>query len=1049
MPALPPVLMRRTAINPLICSNCGRNLGSVVGPCPSCGASSTVFSGDKTATGGPFEETITGFEPPPLGSEDADAATAGGTTEPAAAAAISFADGAHGSLAVDADFSGPLLLGQNFGRRYHIVRLLGVGGMGAVYQAWDAELGVLVALKVIRPEAAADPLAVQALQRRFKQELLLARQVTHKNVVRIHDLGEIDGIKYITMPYIAGEDLASVLRREGRLPVRRTLKIARSMVSGLAAAHAAGVVHRDLKPANIMVNADDEALIMDFGIARSVGATVPALGTGALNLPTRASGAQTVHGAVIGTIEYMAPEQARADEVDHRADIYAFGLILYDLLLGRARARRTDSGIAELTLRMKKAPPAPRSADSTIPEALDRIVMRCIQPDANARFATTADLVAEFDRLDDEGKPLPIVRRLTKRMAAAAIGVFLGLLALTWWLARGPAVVPVHDPVSILIADFDNVAQDKAFDGALEGALGIALEGAPFITSYDRISARKVASRTGGSKTAGTKLDEPTSRLVAVREGITVVLAGAIAPAGRGYRITVKGQNPDGTELWTQSASARDRSDVLAAIGRVAADIRKALGDTASKRNQLAESESVTTGSLEAVQSYTVAQDLYAAGKFEEAVKYFRASIGQDATFGRAYAGLANALFFMGRKEEAEQHWKKALSLMDRMTDREKYRTQGTYFFAIARNYEKAIDNYEMLTRQYPTDSSGLNNLAIAYFLMLNFPKALEAGRRTLQLYPKNVIFRNNYALYAMYAGDFETATRESEPLIRDPGDTPFFKIYLPPAIATVMNNQYDATAAAYAAMAKAGPEGASLAATGLADLAAYRGRYQEAEDILRAGIEADTQAGNTAGVAAKRIVLAETYAATGRMPLALRTVEDALKLGRSESILVPAARLYVQAGKTGEASELAAELDNRLQTQSRAYAKIIDGNIALLSRRRASALDAFRDAIKLADFWMARFDMGVTYIQAGAWAEAISELDAANRRRGEATAIFLDDTPSVRYLATLPYWLARAQDGIGQRAAALANYKQFLAIRAAALPNDPLVIDARTRSGS
>jgi eukaryotic-like serine/threonine-protein kinase len=997
---------------------------------------------DETLAG--LNEEVTGFAP--LTGHTSDAQTqAGGHTfgELETAPGLGTTGPVRLSNPLASEAHGPLNLGQNFGERYHIVRLLGLGGMGAVYQAWDAELGVVVALKVIRPEAAADPAAAQALERRFKQELVLARQVTHKNVVRIHDLGEIQGIKYITMPYVEGEDLASMLKREGRLPVAQTLKIARAVVSGLAAAHAAGVVHRDLKPANIMVGADGEALIMDFGIARSIGPSVSATPGGAVALPSRASGGQTVHGAVVGTVEYMAPEQARAQPVDHRADIYAFGLILYDMLLGRKRASRTESVIAELNLRMKDPPPAPRTQDPSIPEALDRIVTRCIQPDADARFATTADLVAALDRLDDDGKPLPIVRRLTWRIAATAVTVFSALLALTWWLARGPAVEVPHEPVPILIADFINHTGDKTFEGALEDALSTALEGAAFITSYDRSEARKIATRLGKPPA----LDDVMSRLIAGREGVKVVLAGTIDPEGQGYRIVVKGQAPDGADLWTQSASAASKQEVLRAVASVASDIRSALGDTASRQERRADAESVTTVSLEALQSYSVAQQLYSSGKFEEAVKQFDRSIEQDPNFGRAYAGQANALFFLGRKDEAEQKWKKALSLMDRMTDREKFRTQGTYFFAIARNYEKAIDNYETLVKAYPTDSSGLNNLAVAYFMVLNFPKALEAGRKTLAVYPRNVLFRNNYALYAMYAGDFETALKESEPLLRDPGPNPFFKIYLPPAIAATIKGDYAAAEAAYGQMAKSGAEGASLASTALADLAVYRGRYTEAEEILREGLQADTKANNTAGIAAKRIILAETYAATGRMPLALSTVESTLKLGRSESILVPSARLYVAARKIDEAADLAAVLDDQLQTQARAYAKIIDGNIWLMKRRRATALDSFRDSTKHADFWMARFDMGITYVQAGAYAEALSELEACQRRRGEATAIFLDDTPSVRYLATLPYWMGRAQEGVEQQAAALANYKAFLSVRGDAA-DDPLVLDARKRAG-
>ena len=257
------------------------------------------------------------------------------------------------------------LVGQDLGHRYHIIKLLGAGGMGAVYQAWDAELGVAVALKTVRPEVAADPTTARMLERRFKQELLLARKVTHKNIVRVHDIGEVDGVKYITMPFVEGEDLATILKREGKLPVPRVMNIARSVASGLAAAHEAGVVHRDLKPANIMVDADGEGLVMDFGVARSTGrpAAGGAAGTSRPGRCGRRPPAQTMVGSVVGTVEYMAPEQARAEAVDQRADIYAFGLILYDLLLGKIRAERTGSAIADLQQRMQEPPP--RRAAST------------------------------------------------------------------------------------------------------------------------------------------------------------------------------------------------------------------------------------------------------------------------------------------------------------------------------------------------------------------------------------------------------------------------------------------------------------------------------------------------------------------------------------------------------------------------------------------------------------------------------------------------------------------------------------------------------------
>src|SRR5262249_20755383 len=235
----------------MVCPQCGSHADARSASCPTCGA---VFAPAGRAS-------IDVLTPPPDLAADS-----GMTVLPSSTARP------HSVAAKATGVTGPhLRLGQTITGRYRILKLLGVGGMGAVYQAWDDRLSVPVALKVIKPEEAGeDPHTLQTLERRFKRELLLARQVTHKNVVRIHDLGEVDGTSYITMPYIDGANLSTILATEGRLPVERALGLARQIASGLLAAHEAGVIHRDLKPANIMVASEDgRALIMDFGIARS------------------------------------------------------------------------------------------------------------------------------------------------------------------------------------------------------------------------------------------------------------------------------------------------------------------------------------------------------------------------------------------------------------------------------------------------------------------------------------------------------------------------------------------------------------------------------------------------------------------------------------------------------------------------------------------------------------------------------------------------------------------------------------------------------------
>ncbi len=230
--------------------------------------------------------------------------------------------------------------------------------------------------------------------------------MTHPNVVRIHDLGEIDGIKYITMPYIEGQDLAHILAESTTLPVPRVLNIARQVASGLCAAHEAGVVHRDLKPANIMIEADDRALIMDFGIARSAGEAFEAAGAGT-KLSTLKDASETRTGVIVGTLEYMAPEQARGERVDDRVDIYSLGMILYRMIVGRRLADRATDAYTDLLARMQAEPTRVREIDPTVPEAVDQIVSRCLQPDPALRYQSTPDLLAALERLDENGVPLP------------------------------------------------------------------------------------------------------------------------------------------------------------------------------------------------------------------------------------------------------------------------------------------------------------------------------------------------------------------------------------------------------------------------------------------------------------------------------------------------------------------------------------------------------------------------------------------------------------------------------------------------------------------
>lgn len=974
-----------------------------------------------------------------------------------------------------------LSVGQPFGSRYLILKVLGEGGMGAVYQAWDEELGVAVALKVIRPEVLGSQAEAEELERRFKRELLLARKVTHRHVVRIHDLGDVEGIKYITMTFVEGDDLSTALKREGRLPVPRVLRIARQVASGLAAAHEAGVVHRDLKPANIMIDANDEALIMDFGIALSSGreergrgkkpalpsasvpqsvsaaadgvTMMPAGGDdGATMMPTtpppgslRAGRSGTVMssgiGAIVGTLEYMAPEQARGEAVDQRADIYAFGLILSDLLSGARKPAPGTTPWEALTARVTTAPAPLRTRHPELPQALDAVVTRCVQIDAADRYQTTAELVAALDRLDDDGNliPEPKIRRLTARLGMAAALVVAALLGGTYWLASGPAQPPpAPAPVSILIADFANQTQDPVFDGLLEQALAVGVETASFVSAYPRRDALRLASQL---KQGGT-LDESTATLVALREGVDRVIAGSIARDGSQYRLDLRLLNPGETDakrvLFAWDTKAANRDAVLGAVGRMAARIREELGDTTAHSDAVPDEESFTAASLEAARAYSTAQELQWAGKYDGAFDEYRRATELDPNMGRAYSGLGAMASSLGRRDEAEAYYKQALARLGRMTEREKYRTRGGYYL-LTRNSGKAREEFQALVTQFPADSAGLINLALVEFYRRDMARAVELGRKASALLPKNVLRKNNTALFAMYAGDFELARKEAAGVLEL--NPEFAKAHLAIGLSLLASGNATGSEATYRTLATLPGSAGWFAASGLADVAMYQGRLADAATVLDAAIRNEKDASRLARLT---VTLAEVRLRQGNTRDAARLATKALSGSADETVTYLAGSVLASSGQSKAALALVRKLLERFDLESLGLARVLEGEVALADGEPRKAIEKFSEARSFADSWLGRFGLGRAYLAAGAIAEADSEFDLCLKRRGEATAALLDDVPTYRFAATLTYYQGRVKEALGS-ADAPSHYQAFLDIKQAG-DEQGLVADARTR---
>ena len=913
--------------------------------------------------------------------------------------------------------------GAVIGNRYEIIRLLGQGGMGAVYQAHDRELDRQVAIKVIRGDMTANP----EILKRFKQELILARQITHKNVIRIFDLGQAEGIKFITMEYIEGEDLQSVLRRKKKLEPAEAANIMAQVCRALEAAHSEGVIHRDLKPQNIMLDKTGRAYVMDFGIARST--LTPGM---------------TQTGALIGTPDYMSPEQAKGQPLDSRSDLFSVGIIFYELLSGQIPFN-ADTTMGKLWKRTSEPARPLADLDKSIPQPLSEIVRKCLEVDPQKRFASAAELLRQIETWQgpSAGTRVGTLHHGAFPSYAKWVGaaVCLALFAGGFFLRSKFVSHPPspHAPVTLLIADFDNKTGDAVFDGTLEPMLGIALEGAPFISDFNRGQAKKVAARL---QPGSTRMDTALAQLVAVREGVNAVVSGSITKEGGGYRVYVTTLDPaTGKSILKEQRDASNKQDVLAAAGKLADSLRKGLGDTTPESAQQSAAETFTAGSLEAAHAYAVGQDLQQAGKWTEAIEAYNHATQLDPDLGRAYAGAAAMYANLGKRQEAEKYYGLALAHIDRMTDREKYRTRSGYYL-LMRNQAKAIEELTALVSQYPADTAGHANLALAYFYGRNMNKALEEQKRALEISPHSLLQRVNYAMYALYAGDFDTSAKEAQAILSD--NPKFDQALRTLALADLGLGHNEEAQQNYQKLQGVGAYGASIAATGLADLELYEGRLEEAAAILERAIADDLMAKDVESAADRSATLALTDLARGKTAEALSAAAKAAAGSNEVGVIYRAAQVYIAAGQESKALQLVAPLSQRLENEPQVYAKLIAGEAQLKKGNARDALNSFQEAQKLADTWLGHFDMGLAYLSASAFTEASSEFDVCLKRRGEATSVFLDDVPSYHLLPTVYYYQGRAREGL-HSSGAEESYKTFLAIKERGA-GDPLVADAQRR---
>jgi serine/threonine protein kinase/tetratricopeptide (TPR) repeat protein len=813
-------------------------------------------------------------------------------------AAGSFLSHGWAGAVENSEFS--LAVGDVVCERFRIDRALGNGGMGRVYQAFDLELQAAVALKVLRPEIASDP----ELLRRFRQEVRIAHRITHPNVCRTFHLDrEVRQagprrveITFLTMEFLRGETLQQMLARDGAMAPAVALGIARQMAAAIDAAHKTGIVHRDIKPANVMVcpelsgeGTGERAVITDFGLAKLRSDSA-----------TREESTISVPGRVMGTLAYMAPEQLQASESTPATDIYAFGLVLFEMVVG-AKAFPNSQSVAAAFGRLTQEAPSAKAAVPGLPHEWDAAIRACLEVDPAARPASAGEVLAILE------KEVTARRRRSSRRWHVPAGVAAGILLLMSLLWLGlrtygwRADSAVASGTLVYLAPVANQSGEKRLDNVSELLRGSLSQSA----HINLLNAGKVGALLEQmGRPLDAKIDPATAREIAMRAGAARVLFVTLRRDGSVTRMDVDLEQPDNTPSryrnhWTESFSWTTPEDTgselpqgLMVNVRAAGNwVRKKVGESSSDIARLdTPPEDVTTRNWEALADFTEANKLAAAARNEDAVVLLKKAVAQDPGFAFAYGRLGELLFSLDRPEEGYAAYNKALdeSLSSRLTRRERDLIKGTYavdtldfasaeeaFRDCAAYYES--DNLCLYSQAYPLQMLGRMEDAIALIERLTKSGGLPHGAPSMLAY--------DY----MLLGDLPSAKKQLQALLqRGQMDEAG---YIGGHIAFLEGKLTEAERDFLTMQEKASDEYTkSESYTLLANLAAEQGHAAQALEIFTAGIQSDRAHGLRHGEAFKHLGLAYLYSRAGRVAPCLQEVDAALELDAGPDAVVRAA---------------------------------------------------------------------------------------------------------------------------------------------------------------
>jgi pentatricopeptide repeat protein len=820
--------------------------------------------------------------------------------------------------------------------------------MGEVYRAQDEHLDREVAIKVLPPGTLSD----ESSRKRFHKEAIALSKLNHPNIATIHDFDSQQGLDFLVMEYIPGINLSDKLA-ERALPEKEIIALGTQLAEGLSAAHEQGVIHCDLKPRNLRLTTDGRLKILDFGIAKLFDP-----GRGGLEAETITQTADDSH--LKGTLPYMAPEQVIGGHIDIRTDIYGFGVVLYEMAT-QQQPFREESTPRLLALILHQPAAAPRELSPQLSPELEQIILKCLEKDPSRRFQSAKEIAIDLERCAHPTAPYPPRRARAPLWQRLLIPVrihpfvfsFSGfamavLILLLWWMFAARPVLSFSPRDFVVISDFDNQTGEALFDRSLLTALSVSIEQSAHVNIVPPARLADSLKRMG--RNPADKIDESTGRQICLRESVRALLVPSISRVGQQYALSARLiDSQTGVSAWSHIEMANGQNEVLPALGRLATQVRRGLGESwFATQKQDRPLPLVTTPSLSALKMYADGQDLWNKGEYKQAMRLWQSALQADPDFAMAHMAVGTALYsyIFNDPVEGKKECERALQLSERTTERERLYMQA--MVEVSQNhFADALPLLQGYLKEYP-DDAGVR-FSLAHLLRGNdrCPEAIDEYREVIRLSYQPAGSMIDIATCDMRLKNFPEALRYYEQAFQlEPSWKKGGNLTREYGNALVKAGQ-EAKARELFTKVLANPDTRGLTLRSLAYLDLYHGHYGAARAGLQEAVLFNQSKGIALSAARDHCLLGLVYEGLGDNRAQARELDAALRLYPSipDKVIsgVWLVRGYARAGQVDKAAAVLNTMKKQADMNNASQASEVNFSEAEVDRQRGNYAHAIQ----------------------------------------------------------------------------------------------------------